>query len=39
MLVGSEQTPKHGVEDLIGSVEGVAPSREVVVYEVNPVLV
>ena len=39
MLVGSEQTPKHGVEDLIGSVEGVAPSEGVAVCEVNPVLV
>ena len=37
--MGSEQTPKHGVEDLIGSVEGVAPSGEVAVHEVNPALV
>ena len=39
MLVDSEQTPKYSVEDLIGSIEGVAPSGEVAVYEVNPVLV
>ena len=39
MLVDSEQTPKHSVEDLIGSVEGVAPSEDVAVCEVNLVLV
>ena len=39
MLVDSEQTPKHGVKDLIDSVEGVVPSRGVAVCEVNPVLI
>ena len=35
MPVGSGQTPKHGVEDLIGSVEGVVPSGGIVVCKVN----
>ena len=39
MLVDSEQTLKHGVEDLIGGVKSVVPSREVAVYKVNLVLV
>ena len=38
-LVGSEQTSRHGVEDLIGSIEGVVPSGGVAVCEVNPALV
>ena len=32
MLVGSKHTPKHGVEDLKGSIEGVAPSGGVAVW-------
>ena len=30
-----EQTPKHSMQSLIGSIEGVVPSREVAVCEVN----
>ena len=33
-VLDAEQTPKHGVEDLIGSI--VAPSEGVAVCEVNP---